>query len=45
MKRERKPYGDVVELLKEFWAYFEFNESILYFINLERFFVRIPTYV
>jgi len=45
MKRERKPYRDVVELLKEFWACFGFNKSIPHFTTLEKFFMRIPTYV
>ena len=45
MKRERKPYRDVVELLNEFCAYFGFNKSIPHFTTLEKFFMRIPTYV
>jgi hypothetical protein len=45
MKCERKPYRDVVELLKELWAYFGFDGSIPPFTTLEKFFMRIPTYV
>ncbi len=45
MKHERKSYRDVVELLKELWAYFGFTESIPNFSTLEKFFLRIPTYV
>jgi hypothetical protein len=45
MKCERKPYRDVVELLKELWEYFGFDGSIPHFTTLEKFFMRIPTYV
>jgi hypothetical protein len=45
MKRERKPYRDVVDLLMELWAYFKFDNSVPHFTTLQKFFDRIPTYI
>ena len=42
MKYENKTYRDVEDLIKEFWTYFRFWESIPHFTTLQKFFDRIP---
>ena len=45
MKSERKTYRDIADLLKELWAYFDIDGPTPHFTTLEKFFMRIPTYV
>lgn len=45
MKYEDKTYRDIADLLAEFADYFEFENSTPHFTTLQKFFLRIPTYV
>jgi hypothetical protein len=45
MKYEDKTYRDITDLLVEFADYFEFKNSTPHFTTLQKFFLRIPTYV
>ena len=45
MKRERKTYRDTADLLRELWVYFGLDGPTPHFTTLEKFFIRIPTYV
>ena len=45
MKYEDKPYRDIADLLPEFASYFGFDYSTPHFTTLEKFFMRIPTYI
>ncbi len=45
MKYEDKTYRDIADLLAEFAVYFEFEKNIPHFTTLQKFFLRIPTYV
>ena len=45
MKYENKPYRDIADLIKELWTYFEFDGPIPHFTTLQKFFMRVPTYV
>ncbi|MCL4379218.1 MAG: IS5 family transposase [Candidatus Marsarchaeota archaeon] len=45
MKYERKTYRDIADLLKELWPYFGLDGPIPHFTTLEKFFMRIPTYI
>ena len=42
MKRERKSYRDVVDLLSEMNSYFSFQKSIPHYTTLQKFLKRIP---
>lgn len=43
MKYENKPYRDIIDLLKEMWAYFKFKGSVPHYTTLHKFFSRIPS--
>ena len=45
MKYENKPYRDAVDLLRELSQYFGFESTVPHFTTLQKFFMRIPTYV
>ncbi len=45
IKYEDKTYRDISDLLAEFAVYFEFEKNIPHFTTLQKFFLRIPTYV
>ena len=45
MKYENKTYRDITDLLVEFADYFEFKDSTPHFTTLQKFFLRVPTYV
>lgn len=45
MKYERKTYRDIANLLKELLMYFGLDGSTPHFTTLEKFFMRIPTYI
>ncbi len=45
MKYEDKTYRDIADLLTEFADYFKFEDSTPHFTTLQKFFLRIPTYV
>jgi hypothetical protein len=45
MEYEDKKYMDIADLLTEFVGYFEFEDSTPHFTTLQKFFLRIPTYV
>src|SRR5271154_1302399 len=45
MKYEKKTYRDVVDLLKEMWSYFGFEDRIPHFTTLQKFFARVPSYI
>ena len=42
MKRERKTYRDIADLLPEFERYFSFGKSVPHFTTLQKFLKRIP---
>ncbi len=42
MKREKKSYRDIVDLLPEMWSYFSFQKSIPHHSTLQKFLKRIP---
>jgi transposase len=42
MKRERKTYRDIADLLPEFLSYFSFEKSVPHFTTLQKFMKRIP---
>lgn len=45
MKYEKKTYRDIVDLLKEMWSYFGFEDHIPHFTTLQKFFARVPSYI
>jgi len=45
MKYENKPYRDIADLIEELWAYFGFVGPIPHFTTLQKFFMRVPTYI
>jgi hypothetical protein len=45
MKYEQKMYRDIADLLKELWLYFGLDGPTPHFATLEKFFMRIPTYI
>ncbi len=45
MKYEDKTYRDIADLLTEFADYFEFEGSTPHFTTLQKFFLRVPTYI